>query len=60
MQESRGKFEERFFKLLAEDISTGGGALGTAAQGGTIFNPLSPYQSEEEKFVPGDTSGVWT
>tara|TARA_R110000787_G_scaffold283035_1_gene395362 strand:+ start:368 stop:904 length:537 start_codon:yes stop_codon:yes gene_type:complete len=35
-------------------------ALSSAKDGGTIFNPLSPYQSEEEKFVPGDTSGVWT
>ena len=44
MQESRGKFESQFFKLISEDLaeessSVGGGALGTAAQGGKIFNP---------------------
>lgn len=39
MQESSGKFEDRFFKLLDEDISTGGGALGPGAQGGKIFDP---------------------
>jgi len=53
MQESRGKFEERFFKLLAEDISTGGGALGASAQGGTIFNPDGQINSGDT-YAPGD------
>ena len=44
MQESSGKFESQFFKLLSEDLaeessSVGGGALGPAAQGGKSFNP---------------------
>ena len=44
MQESRGKFESQFFKLISEDLaeesmSVGGGALGPAAQGGKSFNP---------------------
>ncbi len=58
MQESRGKFESQFFKLLSEDlaeenISVGGGALGTAAQGGTIFNPDSQINSADT-YAPGD------
>lgn len=44
MQESSGKFESQFFKLLSEDLaeessSVGGGALGPAAQGGKVFDP---------------------
>ena len=58
MQESRGKFESQFFKLLSEDLaeenmSVGGGALGTAAQGGTIFNPDSQINSADT-YAPGD------
>ena len=53
MQESRGKFEERFFKLLAEDISTGGGALGTAAASSDIFNPATNINSGDT-YAPGD------
>tara|TARA_R110001606_G_scaffold207752_2_gene355366 strand:+ start:1486 stop:1878 length:393 start_codon:yes stop_codon:yes gene_type:complete len=52
MQESRGKFESQFFKLLSEDlaeenISVGGGALGAAAQGGAIFNPDTNITSKD-------------
>ena len=53
MPESRGKFEERFFKLLEEDISVGGGSLGTSAQGGTIFNPDGQINSGDT-YAPGD------
>ena len=53
MQESRGKFEERFFKLLAEDISTGGGALGAAAASSDIFNPATNINSGDT-YAPGD------
>ena len=53
MQESRGKFEERFFKLLDEDISTGGGALGPDAQGGKIFDPDGQIDSGDT-YAPGD------
>ena len=58
MQESRGKFESQFFKLLSKDlaeenISVGGGALGAAAQGGTIFNPDSQINSADT-YAPGD------
>jgi hypothetical protein len=53
MQESRGKFESQFFKLISEDLaeesmSVGGGALGPAAQGGKIFDP-------DDQIDSGDT-----
>ena len=52
MQESRGKFESQFFKLLSEDLaeesnSVGGGALGPAAQGGKIFDPDGQIDSDD-------------
>ena len=58
MQESRGKFESQFFKLISEDLaeessSVGGGALGTAAQGGKIFNPDGQIDSGDT-YAPGD------
>jgi len=52
MQESRGKFEERFFKLLVEDISTGDGALGTAAASSDIYNPATNINSADT-YAPG-------
>jgi len=53
MQESRGKFEERFFKLLAEDMSTGSGALGAAAASSDIFNPATNINSGDT-YAPED------
>jgi hypothetical protein len=52
MQESRGKFESQFFKLISEDLaeesmSVGGGALGPAAQGGKSFNPDGQIDSDD-------------
>lgn len=52
MPESRGKFEERFFKLLTEDMSVGGGALGSGAVG-KIFNPPDNINSGDN-YAPGD------
>jgi len=58
MQESRGKFESQFFKLISEDLaeesmSVGGGALGPAAQGGKSFNPDGQIDSGDT-YAPGD------
>jgi len=58
MQESSGKFESQFFKLLSEDLaeessSVGGGALGPAAQGGKIFDPDGQIDSGDT-YAPGD------
>ena len=53
MQESSGKFKEIFFKLLAEDISTGGGALGTAAASSDVYNPATNINSGDT-YAPGD------
>jgi len=52
MQESSGKFESQFFKLISEDLaeesmSVGGGALGPAAQGGKSFNPDGQIDSDD-------------
>ena len=51
MQESRGKFESQFFKLISEDLaeesmSVGGGALGPAAQGGKYLRKRKIKRSE--------------
>ena len=58
MQESRGKFESQFFKLISEDLaeesmSVGGGALGPAAQGGKSFDPDGQIDSGDT-YAPGD------
>ena len=62
MQESRGKFESQFFKLISEDLaeesmSVGGGALGPAAQGGKSFNPDGQIDSGDT-YAPGDARNL--
>lgn len=53
MPESTGKFEAKFFELLSEDMSVGGGALGAGAAESGIFNPNSQITSADT-YAPGD------
>lgn len=51
--ESSGKFERIFIKLIHEDSSTGGGALGAAAVTGG-YDPATGHINSSDFYAPGD------